>query len=328
VQPLPGDYRVIPIPYPGVSDDETFSIEVTLEGNTTLLVENERVGDIPAEGYVSGCSLDCPSVVVVPNDPGECGAHVEYADPGVTGTCGTLTCSAASGEFFPVGTTQVTCTSEAATSCAFDVTVRDEESPVADIVFPANGSCQAGPVTVRDESSDNCPATLTRSYDPPPGPTYSSHGHHVVRQTVLDGAQQSSSDTVEFTIDTVPPAVRIVSPPSDQLALPPVSIPINVAFTSADEDGARGGISREVLKLQGCTIFDGQTWGDRDGLLSDESLLITKQRLCQWMSECGFTILYYPKIRAEAVDTCGGNVGAAERIIRKRLLKTEVCTRP
>src|SRR5262249_2485291 len=62
----------------------------------------------------------------VPNDPGKCGAIVNFA-PTVTGNCGTVGCTPASGSFFLVGTTTVTCGT--AKSCSFTVTVVDAEAP-------------------------------------------------------------------------------------------------------------------------------------------------------------------------------------------------------
>jgi hypothetical protein len=71
----------------------------------------------------SSCSVTCPANIERPNDPGQNGAVVNYPAPTVTGSCGTVTCSPASGSFFPVGTTTVTCTSTAGPSCNFSVTV-------------------------------------------------------------------------------------------------------------------------------------------------------------------------------------------------------------
>src|SRR5262249_4413394 len=62
--------------------------------------------------------------------PGQCGANVSYPDPSFTGSCGTITCLPASGSFFALGTTTVTCTSQANTSTSFTVTVNDTEAPM------------------------------------------------------------------------------------------------------------------------------------------------------------------------------------------------------
>jgi hypothetical protein len=67
--------------------------------------------------------------VTVDNDPGQCGATVNYPAPTTSGSCGTITCLPAAGSFFQVGTTTVTCTSQAATNATFTVTVNDTEPP-------------------------------------------------------------------------------------------------------------------------------------------------------------------------------------------------------
>ena len=55
------------------------------------------------------CILTCPANQTRNNDPNQCGAVVTYPAPTSTGACGTITCSPASGSFFPVGMTTVTC---------------------------------------------------------------------------------------------------------------------------------------------------------------------------------------------------------------------------
>ena len=61
----------------------------------------------------------CPAPITVCNDPGECGAVVTYPTSG----CATPTCTPASGSFFPVGTTTVTCDPAGAPEGTFTVTV-------------------------------------------------------------------------------------------------------------------------------------------------------------------------------------------------------------
>jgi len=58
------------------------------------------------------CTITCPPNKSQSNDLNECGAVVTFSDPITTGTCGTVICTPASGSFFPVGTTTVTCTNQ------------------------------------------------------------------------------------------------------------------------------------------------------------------------------------------------------------------------
>lgn len=86
----------------------------------------------------SACTLTCPDDIVVSNDPGECGANVDFGAT-VSGSCGVVTYSHQPGSFFPVGTTTVTATATrqdgSTQSCTFDVTVN---APTATAIGPAN----------------------------------------------------------------------------------------------------------------------------------------------------------------------------------------------
>jgi len=87
---------------------------------------------------VTPCDLTCPANVTQANDPNQSGAVVTYPAPTTTGSYGTVTCSPASGSFFPGNgvPTTVTCTSVSGPSCSFTVTVNDTEPPV--VTCPAD----------------------------------------------------------------------------------------------------------------------------------------------------------------------------------------------
>ncbi|MFL5741112.1 MAG: HYR domain-containing protein [Flavisolibacter sp.] len=80
----------------------------------------------------------CPTDITVSNDPGKCGAVVNYGAPSATGGCGNATLmpsGPASGALFPIGTTVLAFTLKNAagtllSSCSFKVTVNDTEKPV------------------------------------------------------------------------------------------------------------------------------------------------------------------------------------------------------
>src|SRR5215510_2901130 len=104
-----------------------------------------------------------PANITVGNDPGQCGANVPYSDPSFTGSCGTITCLPASGSFFALGTTTVTCTSQANTRTSFTVTVNDTEAPSVtpiSVGLPTIGSVNHDMFNVGlsgGSFSDNCP---------------------------------------------------------------------------------------------------------------------------------------------------------------------------
>lgn len=123
----------------------------------------------------------CPANIVVSNDPGQCGAVVNYPVPVVGGSpAPTLSYSHAPGTFFPKGTTTVTITADNACgteTCTFTVTVNDTELPT--ITCPSNitvttpvGSCTAV-VNYTVTGNDNCPGvTITRTAGPASGSAF------------------------------------------------------------------------------------------------------------------------------------------------------------
>ena len=74
---------------------------------------------------VCACSVQCPANIVVPNDPGLCGAVVNFPSTNITGGCGTALTTPSSGSFFPIGATTVTTMAAAGPACTFTVTVQD-----------------------------------------------------------------------------------------------------------------------------------------------------------------------------------------------------------
>lgn len=112
------------------------------------------------------CTISCPANIVVNNAPGQCGANVSFA-PAATSGCGTITCSPPSGSFFPVGTTNVACSTAAGPSCGFTVTVNDTEAPVITVnpmameLWPPNHQYETVTVSSLVTSvTDNCGGSI------------------------------------------------------------------------------------------------------------------------------------------------------------------------
>ena len=121
--------------------------------------------------------LTCPSDITVPNDPGVCGATVDYIgmasaiDPedGDISAAIITTSGPTSGTVFPIGLTvvelSVTDTEGNTETCMFNVTVNDVESPT--ITCPADvntnndpGTCGAA-ITFMVDGMDNCAGGTT-----------------------------------------------------------------------------------------------------------------------------------------------------------------------
>ncbi|WP_051405167.1 HYR domain-containing protein [Bacillus cihuensis] len=113
-------------------------------------------------------TIICSGNITQDNDPGVCGAKVNYPPPTVNDNCpgATFVCSPPSGSLFPVGTTKVTCTAtdvagNTSAPCSFTVTVNDTEPPVINCppdLTVCNDRCSNGAIVHFDPIvSDNCP---------------------------------------------------------------------------------------------------------------------------------------------------------------------------
>jgi len=142
-------------------------------GTTTVTCTNTAGGSSSFNVTVNDVqapTVTCPANITVSNDPGQCGAVVNFvattADncPGVS-----VACTPASGSFFPVGTTTVTCQATDASSntatCMFTVTVNDTEAPVVTCnvttttLWPPDHLLINVGLSV--SAADNCPGVTT-----------------------------------------------------------------------------------------------------------------------------------------------------------------------
>ena len=193
-----------------------------LGGNTVTL----SVDDV--NGNTSSCTavvtvadtinpvITCPQPISTVNDPSQCGAVVSWAAAITNDNCSvdTVTGSANSGDFFPVGTTSVTLVASDiagnTANCSFDITVSDAENPMitcpADTSFIADSaSCSAVVGWNAPQTSDNCGiASVVSSI--PQGATLQS-GTTPVTYVVTDNAGNSDSCTFNVTVNA--PAMAI-----------------------------------------------------------------------------------------------------------------------
>jgi uncharacterized repeat protein (TIGR01451 family) len=115
------------------------------------------------------CAITCPSNITVGNDPNQCGAVVTFA-PSFGSGCGTVACTPASGSFFPVGTTTVTCITQAGPACSFTVKVNDTQGPTITVttqpieMWPPNHSYHTFNISdLVASATDNCSGNLINS---------------------------------------------------------------------------------------------------------------------------------------------------------------------
>jgi hypothetical protein len=158
------------------------------------------------------CTITCPANVTQNNDQGQCGAVVNFAAPTTTGSCGTVSCSPASGSFFPKGTTTVTCTTTVGPSCTFTVTVNDTQPPA--LTCPANivsstaaNQCQASVNYALPTVTDNCSGVGTPVCSPPSGAIFQK-GVTTVNCSVSDAAGLQANCSFTVTVnDTQNPTI-------------------------------------------------------------------------------------------------------------------------
>lgn len=150
---------------------------------------------------------NCPGNIALNNDPGDCGAVVNWTPPSANDNCPGVTIMNTHdpGDFFTVGTTTVIYTATDASgntsSCSFNVTISDADSP--EIPCPANiainnssGQCGASASWALPTATDNCTVDTVFS-SAQPGDFFPV-GTTTVTYTAVDNSGNSSS--CSFTI--------------------------------------------------------------------------------------------------------------------------------
>ena len=184
---------------------------------------------ITVEDLESPLILDTPADIALANDAGSCGAVASWIDATASDNCGidTLTSSHTSGDFFDVGTTEVTITAldihgNSSTS-SYSVTITDNEDPTiasmpADMTLNAEGDlCSAVVSWVAPTSSDNCEvAEMTSTHLP--GDSFAVGTTEVTyTSTDIHGNELSASflvtvtDDQDPTIDGLPSSMTVAS---------------------------------------------------------------------------------------------------------------------
>ena len=164
-------------------------------------------------------AITCPANIAVNSTVGLCSATVTYVTPVGTDNCSgastTQTAGNASGSSFPVGTTtntfRVTAGNGATSTCAFTVTVTDNQPPVITCPvnqnIPANASC-SGQVGVWNAASvsDNCTAAGSIVVTQSPNSGTALNGHNafsLVTLTANDGNGNTRSCNFTVTLKDV-----------------------------------------------------------------------------------------------------------------------------
>ncbi len=160
--------------------------------------------------------------IVEPNDPGVCGATVNYTISSADASCTPVVVtqlsplSPVSGDVFPVGTTTVTMlatsTSGATNTVTFDITIEDVEDPVA--ICPEDQTQDPGEgnlfyelpdyiATGEATAVDNCTNPSATTQDPAPGTLLppDDDGTYTVTITATDDSGNTSECSFELTVE-------------------------------------------------------------------------------------------------------------------------------
>jgi hypothetical protein len=196
---------------------------------------------------INPCTLTCPANITRGNDPDQCGAVVTYAAPTTSGFCGPVTCSPASGSFFPVGTTIVSCSSATGAGCSFSVTVNDTQPPKincpSDITMCNDpGQCSAH-VSFTVTATDNC-AVQSLVCTPPSGSIFPK-GTNTVTCVATDTSGNTTSCSFNVIVNDCEPP-KVTSSVATASLWPPNHKLINVGFAASATDNCPGPIAISV----------------------------------------------------------------------------------
>jgi len=272
-----------------VGDTQVDLTATDIHGNETLTSFIVTVEDLE-----SPLILDTPADIALANDAGSCGAVASWIDATATDNCGidTLTSSHTSGDFFDVGTTEVTITAldihgNSSTS-SYSVTITDNEDPTidsmpADMTLSAEaGLCSSVASWVAPTSSDNCEVAGMISTHLP-GDSFAVGTTEVTyTSTDIHGNELSASFLVTVTDDQLP---TIIGMPASMTLGTEVGLCSSSASWVAPESGDNCGVATLTSTHQPGEVFlEGltevtYTLTDIHGNSTSESFTITVEDL-------------------------------------------------
>jgi hypothetical protein len=210
-------------------------------------------------------TITCPSPIAKDNDPGQCGAIVNFEVLATDNCPGVAVVSIPpSGSFFPVGTTNViskaTDASGTMDSCIFTVTVNDVEKP--GVACPSNivkdndpGLCGAIAVfDVNAFNTDNCPG-VTAVSNPVSGSVFPV-GVTTVWSVATDA--HGNKDSCSFTVTVTDVEKPVIACPNDTtIYIPSTETSAIVTFTIGATDNC--GVTVEAVPASGSAFPVGTT---------------------------------------------------------------------
>ena len=257
----------------GTEISNTASISSDTADNNSLNNSSSATETVVA----APCVLTPPSNIDVNADSGQAGAVVTYSAPTSTGDCGQATvgesgetipaisCSPASGSFFPVGTTTVICSAQTGTVATFQVTV---ENP-GGLSISLNGSnpfavecgsdfTDPGATSV-DGTGQSVPVTTT--YPQGFNPAAPAVGSYTVTYTATEGQNSVSTTRTVNVADTQPPAITVNGANPYRIIQGSCSPFVDPGATANDGCAGPEPVSSSISGPNGLTSVDNNTPG-------------------------------------------------------------------
>ncbi|HQR35408.1 MAG TPA: proprotein convertase P-domain-containing protein [Blastocatellia bacterium] len=155
--------------FQGENPNGTWTLTITDDqGQDTGTLVSWSLEFETTNGCAQACAITCPANITVKTFGAS--AVVNYPAPTTTGSCGTVTCTPASGSTFQVGTTTVTCTAAGAApvTCSFNVMVMRVPGAVAltDVGCTAPGDAITGTATFTNNTGASAASSATIALDP------------------------------------------------------------------------------------------------------------------------------------------------------------------
>jgi uncharacterized repeat protein (TIGR01451 family) len=209
----------------GASSGDVIADSASVSSDTADDNTNNNSSSSSARALASPCLISCPSNITVAADPGQAGAVVTYDVPTETGSCGqgatdeggnpipAVSCSNPSGSVFPVGTTNVFCTSPNGSACTFLVTVENPGGLVISLNGGSTVAVECGQdfndpgATAINASGQSVPVTVTL----PPGfdPGDPNVGSYTITYTATEDTNSVSTTRTVNVADTTAPDITV-----------------------------------------------------------------------------------------------------------------------
>ena len=253
----------------GTADVGTYT--VTVSSNTCSATSSPTIVSISDVAPV----ITVPADITVNNDPGVCGAIVNFTATETTGVpASKIIYSHASGSLFPVGTTTVTATatnSAGSSIKTFKVIVTDNEKPVVITknitVQLSNGSATITEADINNGSTDNC-GIASYSLDKTSF-NCSNVGTNTVTLTITDFQGNSASATANVIVNGGgSPATITASGPTTFCSGSSVTLTASAGASYLWSDGSTtpsitvnqpGDYSVTVTNASGCSSVSAKT---------------------------------------------------------------------